>query len=102
MRSRYMLFAVFAVVAALAVAFAPDSFAAYMDPGKLALGIAIAGIVGDIDLMKARELREKRANLIDLNGKVLASIQEAKSAEIVKQLEAEWDKRDAEIVSLTK
>lgn len=52
-------------------------------------------------LAKSKELREKRANLVEQNKQTLAQIEAEKDAARVKELEAEWDKRDAEIEALT-
>lgn len=102
MRSRYLFFAVLAVVAVLTATVAPETLAAHMDPGALALGIALAGagIVGDIQFVKAKELREKRAGLVLENQRCLDKLKGETDQARIKELETEWDRRDAEIISL--
>lgn len=55
-----------------------------------------------MDALRSKGLREKRANLVELNKGALAKIDEEKDAARVKELETEWDARDNEIVALTK
>lgn len=78
--------------------------AGMMDPSALLSGLGLAGfaMVGDIQLIRSKQLREQRAILVEDNGKLLSKIEAEKDAARVKELEAEWDKRDADIVALTR
>jgi hypothetical protein len=58
--------------------------------------------VGDISIVRAKELRAQRASLVVENGKLLEKISAEKDAARRKELETEWDKRDEDIVKLTK
>lgn len=58
--------------------------------------------MSNVDLVRSKDLREKRANLVNENGKTLVKIEAEKDAARVKELETEWDKRDADIVALSK
>ena len=49
------------------------------------------------NLAKSKELREKRANLVELNRQCLAQISGETDPARVKELEAQWDARDGEI-----
>lgn len=104
---RMMSFAVLALAVAATVV--PMVFAAgAVEPGLLAdlvpqilfAGAALA--IGDIQLVTAKALREERGLLVTENARVLAKMQAEKDAARVKELESEWDKRDADIVALTK
>lgn len=53
-------------------------------------------------LALSKQLREQRANLVELNRQCLEKIQSESDQARVKELEQEWDKRDADIVSQTK
>jgi HK97 family phage major capsid protein len=53
------------------------------------------------NLARSKELREKRANLVELNKQVLAQIKDDTPEARAKELEAQWDARDAEITALT-
>lgn len=55
-----------------------------------------------MQLSKAKELREKRANLAELNIKCLAQITDDTPEARAKELETEWDRRDDEIQALEK
>lgn len=101
---RFVLFAAFAAVAVLAATVAPDVVAANMDAGALLAGVAMmgAGFMGDIQFVKSKELRESRANLVELNRQCLAKIGVEKDAARVKELETEWDKRDNDVLALDK
>lgn len=55
-----------------------------------------------MNVLESKKLREQRAGLVEANGKTLAQIQTATDEARVKELEAEWDARDADIVKLTK
>jgi HK97 family phage major capsid protein len=52
-------------------------------------------------LLKSKELRAQRASLVEENRKVLDRISATEDQARRKELEAEWDKRDAEIEVLT-
>lgn len=54
------------------------------------------------ELARSKQLREKRANLVELNRQCLEKIEAEKDQARVKELESEWDKRDEDIVALTK
>jgi len=104
--SSYLLLGAALAVAVLAVTVAPESYAAFMHPGALGLAALAAGsggmLVGDIQLLRSKELRAERAKLVEENSKVLAKIGAEKDQARLKELESEWDKRDADIVKLTK
>ena len=53
-------------------------------------------------LALSKQLREQRANLVELNRQCLEKIQAEADQARVKELETEWDARDAEIVKQTK
>lgn len=107
---KYAYFAALAAVAVLAATVAPEALAAVAQqlhlPEVFILTAAAGafGIIGDIQLVRSKELREQRAQLVEANQKCLDQIDaEAKkgNAARVKELEGEWDKRDADIVELT-
>lgn len=54
-----------------------------------------------MNLYESKTLREKRANLVELNKQCLADIKDDTTEARVKELEAQWDARDKEISSLT-
>lgn len=93
---------VFAVAAQLGVD--PAAVMSLFDPATLVTGLAVGGamMIGDIDLIRSKDLREKRGELVEENGKLLTRIEAETDQARVKELEAEWDKRDADIVKLTK
>lgn len=94
------------IVLAVAIAsvIAPLAIAANTDPGALLAGLAVAGsmFIGDIQYVRAKDLREQRAQLAEANRSVLVKITEEKDPARVKELEAEWDRRDDDIVKLDK
>jgi HK97 family phage major capsid protein len=93
-----------AAVAVLAVTVAPESYAAFVDPQALLAALVIAGaggFVGDIELLRSKELRQKRAELVETNRKLLDKIAAETDQARVKELETEWDKRDADIIKLS-
>lgn len=102
MKRQHLLIAAVAVVAVLAVTVAPESLAAILAPNLL-IGAAMVGamVIGDIEVYRSKELRGKRAELVKSNGDLLAKIGAEKDQARIKELEAEWDKRDADIVKLT-
>lgn len=53
------------------------------------------------NLAESKQLREQRASLVEANSKTLAQIKDSTDAARVKELETEWDKRDADIEALT-
>lgn len=55
-----------------------------------------------MNFSKSKDLREKRANLVELNKQCLAQITAEKDAARVKELEAQWDARDNEVEALGK
>lgn len=55
-----------------------------------------------MNVLESKKLREQRAGLVEANSKTLAQIQSATEEARVKELETEWDARDADIVKLTK
>ena len=55
-----------------------------------------------MNFSKSKELREKRANLAELNRQCLAQIGDEQDAARVKELEAQWDGRDVELTALEK
>ncbi len=105
---KILLFVALATVGVLAATLAPESLAAAVQyvhlPEALVLGSALAafGVVGDISVVRSKQLREARANLVVENGELLKRIGAEKDAARVKELEGEWDKRDNDIVKLTK
>lgn len=54
------------------------------------------------NLAESKKLREQRASLVEANSKTLAQIKDATDGARIKELEAEWDKRDADIEALGK
>ncbi len=105
MKTRYMLFAVVAVVAvvaALAATVTPEVMAAYMDPQRVVNGVLMAGVMGAAEFRQSKTLREGRANLVELNRQCLEKINTEKDTARIKELETEWDKRDADIETLGK
>lgn len=103
MKRSTMLFAALAAVAAvLAVTVAPEVSAAILDPQSLAMLAIGAGAFGSVQLHTSKELRAQRQSLVEENRKVLEKIAAEKDAARVKELETEWDKRDADIVDMTK
>ncbi len=55
-----------------------------------------------MNLAKSKQLREKRANLVELNRQCLARIEAEQDRAKVKEMESEWDQRDNDILSLDK
>jgi HK97 family phage major capsid protein len=55
-----------------------------------------------MNFSKSKELREKRANLVELNRQCLAQISAEQDAARVKELETQWDKRDNDVEALGK
>ena len=53
------------------------------------------------NLAESKQLREQRASLVEANSKTLAQIKDSTDAARVKDLETEWDKRDADIEAMT-
>ncbi len=104
---RSMYFVVLALAVAATVV--PVAFAVgadltpilHLTPEALMV-MALASAIGRTDLIRSKELRQQRAGLVEENGKVLAKIEAEKDAARIKELESEWDKRDAEIVKVTK
>lgn len=103
---KFCVFVALAAVAGLALAVTPEVNAALLQNGALIATAVIAagafGCIGDIQLVKSKELREMRANLVDTNSKLLKRIGEEKDAARVAELEKEWDKRDDDILALDK
>lgn len=62
--------------------------------------LAAIGMMGKIDLIKSKQLRQDRAALVEANKKTLEAIEGEKNEARVKELEAEWDKRDNDIEAL--
>lgn len=95
MKRSYVLLTALVAVAALALAVAPETSAVFshLTPEYLVMAGSLA---------VAKEQREKRANLAVLNGQVLDKIKAETDGARVKELETEWDKRDDEIVKLTR
>jgi HK97 family phage major capsid protein len=92
---------VFAIAAALAIPFAS---AAILDPVfATAAGVVFAtAMVGiPLDFTAAKELRQARAKLVEDNKATLDKIKVATDEARVKELETEWDKRDADIEAMT-
>lgn len=112
MKSRYSLialalFTALAIAAVLAVTVAPESYMAFVNPEVLiqsAIAAAAAGgfMVGDIQLVRSKELRTQRATLAEANRKCLDKIATETNTARVKELEAEWDLRDNDILKLDK
>ena len=105
MKRQHLLIAALAVVAVLAVTVAPESYAAVLHPHvllPLLIAAGAGGFVGDIQILRSKELRAQRASLVEENRKVLDRIAEEKDGARVKELEAEWDKRDADILKIGK
>lgn len=96
---------IFGVVIVAALAVPLFGHAAVLDPSLFSpdmIGLsALPFLLGEVDLFSAKKLREDRANLVEENKKTLAAIMTEKDAARVKELEAEWDKRDDDIVRLT-
>lgn len=103
MQKKLMALGVLAV-AVLAVTVAPMAVAAFIDPQFVMHAAVAAGaglmFVGDIQFVTSKELREQRAKLAADNAILLAKIGAEKDQARVKELEAEWDKRDADILEL--
>ena len=74
--------------------------ASHFDVTTLALLPAL-GLLGEVQLFRSKQLREQRAQLVETNGTLLTRIAAETDAARVKELETEWDKRDADIVTLT-
>lgn len=91
---------------AVAATVVPVAFALGVTPDALiAAGptLFLAGAAfGRTDLIKSKQLREQRASLVEENRKVLDKVEAEKDQARVKELEEQWDKRDAEIVKLSK
>src|SRR5262245_53207346 len=51
---------------------------------------------------ETRALREKRSELVELNRRTLLKINDDTPALQARELEAEWDKRDAEIATISR
>jgi HK97 family phage major capsid protein len=105
MKTRWTFFAVaVAVVAVLSATVTPEVMAAYMDPqlvGSVMLATGVAALA-PADYRTSKELRAQRAGLVEENRKVLDRISAEKDAARVKELETEWEKRDADIETLGK
>lgn len=101
---RFALFAALAAVAVLAATVAPESLAAFNDPLTWAAlgGVGGSMLVGDIQFVTSKQLREQRAELAQTNAQLLAKIGAEKDAARVKEMEDEWDKRDNDILALDK
>lgn len=55
-----------------------------------------------MNFTQSKELREKRANLVELNKQCLAQIEKEGDGARIKELEGQWDARDGEIEDLGK
>lgn len=102
-RSYFVVAAV--LLAALAVplmghAMMPD--VAFFSPEHWLIGgAALPFFLGEVDLFASKKLREQRAELVEANRGLLEKIGNEADAARRKEMETEWDKRDADIVSLT-
>lgn len=54
-----------------------------------------------VNLTDSKKLREQRATLVEANSKTLAQVKDSTDAARIKELETEWDKRDADIEAMT-
>lgn len=102
---RYAVVLSIALVALLAVPLFGQAAVldpSFLDPVNLAGLSFLPFALGEVDLFTSKKLRESRANLVDTNSKLLEKIGAESDAARRKELEDEWDKRDADIVKLTK
>lgn len=97
---QFAVAALIAIVAALAIPVAQAAILEVSTLGGVAVAFSILA-VAEADLFQSKKLRQERGELVEQNRALLERIGAEKDETRRRELETEWDKRDADIVRKT-